>query len=832
MKKIILLASIVLFGTVFAENTFEIVPMPTGHLYSVATPTIAVRGSFTVAEGKAYAAYRLQIVRGGANEIIEQPKLVIYHITPPPILYTQPYGNYFYTEEIDVQSQNISGFILEGLYKANANDPGTWEIIMDIPQQVTYSSSATTTKWGRIASSDPAMDGVSVRGACFYAGPYTGNYENISTRPPLEKWEWRTPDDLRSIMDEIAEAGGNVLKVSWWGDSYEYDYCEDPMNGCNPSLNNEDRIFHVGTSGDYLTDENGQPAPFNYWMAGGVTQHRSKNMKLKVTPLGQTATREYSLEQGFSFQRCVLPETCDPQDPFCYSLEDTCDSYPQLQGGSIPELFAYELSCDYIRKLYNADQTRICVANEFMDTTLTCNEYGWSSEANQPCVPLEGGIYLFNGMTLGAIENIINDQLQEQNIPYIFDCTGIPNTFIIPAGFLIKTCYNHDMQYLCATNEYCNSALNACQNKCRRWEYSTYASGTPVIDDQQFETTYGTLDTYEQTFIEAASRNISIVPTIVDEEFKFDKEFPVYYQNLAKKLAKLVLRYKHNANWLKLYDQNGEARLAFNLLDVVHRGWEETTYFPITHTQFYRVLNLDPQNSDNDLLAIFPWFPDDCFDGSRSIPDLNTHCISSTHLLQPDAFSPGQLKAINAYAYVRAFDLMAEEVEILTGGIKIGFMLDTSPMPPALTHDPLYNSTYLQGVRPYDLMGGPIPEMFEQVPFMDFYDGPYTDVLGNKTYLSFYDYNLSAFRKIDVIDSGMLHYIPNPYFLQNMSSLLAINPFNITTDYVERLRFDPAWTLPDNGEYEIGIRAPRTIRAATISMLMGNRLPCYMMWLF
>ncbi|HOW52652.1 MAG TPA: hypothetical protein PLV42_11490, partial [bacterium] len=746
--------AVLLCGLLRAEDPFfEIVPTPVSG--TVATPTIAVRGHFL--PQKNYLTYRL--VLSGTSQVITPPQLVLYHIEPDILLFfTRPWGDYFYTENIDVRSQTISGFVLEGYDETTS----TWESV-STHAGVSFSASATATKWGRIASTDPSMDGTHVKGACFYAGPFNGTYENISTRPHLPKWQWKDPADLVSIMDEIADAGVNVLKVSWWGDSHQDTTSED------------DKMFVVNDTSDpleqrdyYLRDADWHVVPFNYWMAGGVTQHRSKNMKVAVTPETQTAIRQYSSDQGFYFDRCKLPETCDAGNPFCYGQEDTCDSYPELAGSNI-----YELACDSIRKLYTSDQTRLCIANELMTTTLTCDKYGWSSSAQQPCSSLEGGIYAFKGMNLGDVENMINTELAAQGISYVFDCTGIPDTFVIPAGFLIKRCYDQEMQYQCAVDEYCNYMFNACQKKCRRWEYSAYdpkpPTSTPIIQHKDFEAAYGgTLDTYEQTFKEALKHNIQVAPSIVDEEFKFDKEFPVYYKNLAKKLAKLVLRYRHNDNWLKLYDRNGLPRLAINILDAVHRGWEETTYFTEEHTQFYRALDLNPNNSESQYEEIVSYM-------NWETPDIQV--LFADGVFHPEAMTGSEQYRLNEYAYVRAFDLMATEIKNLTGGengANVGFMLDTSPMPPSLTGDPLYNSTYVRTVT----------STADDLPFMDYYDR-WSLVSG---FLSYYSYATGQTEFIGNGQKGMLHYIPDPTLLSGSGSLLAINPFNITSDSVERIR--------------------------------------------
>jgi hypothetical protein len=58
----------------------------------------------------------------------------------------------------------------------------------------------------------------------------------------------------------------------------------------------------------------------------------------------------------------------------------------------------------------------------------------------------------------------------------------------------------------------------------------------------------------------------------VSSAFPFYSEFPSNLSNMVSRIYWLVSNFAHHSNWLRMYDQNGEERIAIFLIETIHLG--------------------------------------------------------------------------------------------------------------------------------------------------------------------------------------------------------------------------------------------------------------------
>lgn len=222
-------------------------------------------------------------------------------------------------------------------------------------------AAAAGSKWGLIANADYGDQ--KTRAAFFFAGPSNNNESLYTRHPKSSMWEWVNSEDVEKIFSEMAAAGVNVVKLSWWGYGQDLQYSPTkyteqihhdvfvkaqaenmlvvPLIEVTPKFRfyeqfpddttiMENRIKNVlSTFGDYdnwlhLYNKDGESRKV-IWLietihAGGVNQQKFAETFDKVADRIHSATGE---KIGFVIDPTPLPPYGSYNGPHCYYLKQT-----------------------------------------------------------------------------------------------------------------------------------------------------------------------------------------------------------------------------------------------------------------------------------------------------------------------------------------------------------------------------------------------------------------------------------------------------------------------------------------------------------------------------
>jgi len=734
----------------------EIAPEPISG--AVAVPEVVVRGRYVAGDN---TQFQLIIKDAATNDVlatIEPPDLVLYSLSPNPLLQVNTQSNYFYTEAVPITGY---GSNVKAVFQNWQTSTGSWNDLLTSTAFIYNAGAASATKWGRIANTGD--EGKPLKGACFYGGPFNQpgekyGYEMLSTRPHFDYWKWRSQGDLDTIMGEIQAAGVNTIKVSWWGDEFDevsetslfqvYNHVKDPLDTLK-AFDDEGNLMSI---------------PFNYWLRSAVTYNTSCQYDLKMSArqdlvdTGVLTCAQLQFDgDNYFFEDCS--EQCDPKS--CnyaieaFDLNTGVLLVNEKDEACAPNHRRYQL-CGTFGIAFGFSTPALyenCETTTSPATSYTCYDLNLHGQATTVKSDFS---------TPGICINTVGQGVKPLGEPC--DSTGATQYPVFPYGvdgtWQEETVLDNDDNpitiLVCKPNdrELCNigeeevarfkkdeSSLTDtvyCYPKCRRWPY--YAVRKDDLSICDIITPTGNLgtadccldlpgvveettrDVYEQVFRAAADRDMYVVPVIVFEHFRFDKEYPQYLDHLANTIARLFEKYPPSSyqNWLKLYNKDGTAYYAINILDAVHRG--------------------------NNFIDDDPFFynlPHSDFAYGDPHPDMQ---------------------------FGMALDMLSSKISYLAG-VPVGFMIDPSPMGPSLSGDPFYNHTYLDNI------------VGNERPFHDFYDADYASQ--GELPAIYYDYNQQEWRSYNepsFSSRPFLTFSFSPEELLSSESLLAVNPFNVTTD--------------------------------------------------